>query len=89
MNTTNYTPMKLLLKVWDLTDSLLMSAGSIVLMNIKESLGIIGFCITIFYTLWKWVKEIREDRAKAKAFKQEESERIQGRLAEIKEELKK
>ena len=51
---------KLFHKVLDLTDVPLAFIGSMLLLEVKEVLGIIALCLTIGYTLWKWYNELKE-----------------------------
>ena len=47
-------------KIIDLIDVPLMFVLSILLTEIKDILGSVAMIITIFYTVWKWRKELME-----------------------------
>ena len=48
----------------DLFDVPIAFIATVTLLSIKEILGIIAAIITISYTIWKWIKEIRESKIK-------------------------
>jgi hypothetical protein len=52
----------LLIKLFDLADSLALLSLSWYLVQIKEIVGTIAFMVTISYTMWKWIKEYSDHK---------------------------
>ena len=56
-------------KIFDLVDVPAAFVASVAIANIHQILGIIAFCCSIGYTLWKWTSELKEkyqDKPKTK-----------------------
>lgn len=51
-------------KIFDLMDVPLAFIGSMYLMSYHEIMGDIAITLTVFYTGWKWAKEVKEARNK-------------------------
>lgn len=59
-----------MLKMWDLSDSIVLLFLSWTAGQYKDILGIFGILLTAFYTIWKWRVEYF-DRLKRKHEKEE------------------